>query len=105
MTAVPLPFTCQREAYLPDGVDAYNNPQPRWDDPVDTPCVWWTTETDTFVIVDSVVPVDYRDRFIVDGRHYEITPDTMPADYNHGPFGFSPNRTVVKLRMLDWSHV
>lgn len=106
----PLPFTCQHEAYTPGVVDAYGNTVPGWSAATTRQCVWWTPESgepstpptggervsvDAVLVVDSGVPVDHRDRFILDGRRFEVV--GLPHDYDHGPFGFSPGRRVVEL--------
>lgn len=117
MTPFPLPFTCLREAYT-DGVkDAHGNTVPGWLDPVSVACVWWSPENrdtsmepasgptggdrvimDVILVVDSSVPVDHRDKFTVDQKRFEVV--GLPKDYNHGPFGVSPDRLVVELKWV-----
>ena len=113
----PLPFTCQHEAYTPGVEDDHGNTVPGWLDPVPVACVWWSPNTDTassepasaptggdrvmldlVLVVDSAVSVDHRDRFNVDGRRFEVI--GLPKDFNHGPFGFSPDRLVVELKWV-----
>lgn len=54
---------------------------------------------DLVVVVDRTVSVGPLDRMVVDGREYEV--DGEAADYNHGPFGFSPNRLVVECKRIE----
>lgn len=100
----PLPFTCVHLAYVPDVVDAYGNPVPKWSDGVEVACIWWVEgePSRTMLVVDSSLPVDYRDHFDVGGRRYEIA--DRPTNFEHGPFGFFPNRVSVELVMLDWTN-
>lgn len=116
----PLPFTCQHEGYTgdPDVTDDDGNTVPDWADPVSVPCFRWpgaSTEpgyqyrasgsagsdqvsVDLTLVVDSSVVVDHRDRFTVDGHDFEVV--GLPKDFDHGPFGFSPNRRVVELKWV-----
>lgn len=110
----PLPFTCQHQAYTPGVEDDHGNTIPGWLDPADVKCVWWcpsSTEptqaptggdrviADVVLVVDSAVTVDHRDKFTVAGRKFEVI--GIPKDYNHGPFGFSPDRLVVELKWVS----
>ncbi|MDM2036074.1 hypothetical protein PP334_19380, partial [Mycobacteroides abscessus] len=53
---------------------------------------------DLVLVVDVAVPVDHRDKFTVEGREFEVI--GIPEDYNHGPWGFSPDRLVVALKWV-----
>ena len=107
----PLPFTCQHEPYTAGAEDDHGNIEPQWGSPVARQCCWWcpsSTEpatpptggdrvtADLVLVLDSAVSVDHRDRFTVDGKRFEVV--GIPKDYNHGPFGFSPDRLVVELK-------
>lgn len=109
----PLPFTCQHEAYTPGVEDDHGNTVPGWLPQVEVACFWWdpsSTEpdlpptggdrvvADRVLVVDSVVTVDHRDRFTIEGRKFEVS--GLPKDYNHGPFGFSPDRLVIELKWV-----
>jgi hypothetical protein len=50
------------------------------------------------LVVDVSVPVDHRDRFTVQGQVFEV--NGLARNYDYGPFGFTPNRKVVELRMV-----
>ena len=113
----PLPFTCQHRAYKPGTVNGRGNTKPDWEDPVDVACVWWSPETrvastepasaptggdlatlDLVLVVDSSVSVDQRDTFTIQGREFEVI--GLPKDFNHGSFGFSPDRHVIELKWV-----
>jgi len=109
----PLPFTCLHEPYAPGEQDGHGNTIPEWSEPFEVACMWWPvnssepagppTGSDRVVaeralVVDVSIVVDHRDRFIFDGQRFEVT--GMPANYDCGPFGFTPNRQVVELRMV-----
>lgn len=113
----PLPFTCQHEAYTPGVEDDHGNTVPGWLDPVAVSCVWWSPQTqdastepaspptggdrvtwDLVLVLDSAVAVDHRDQFTVEGKKFEVI--GLPKDFNHGPFGFSPDRLVVELKWV-----
>jgi hypothetical protein len=118
MKPIPLPFTCLHGAYISDSQDDHGNDVPDWADSVSVPCVWWSgsstelgyqfrasssagsdqVSVDVTLVVDSTLAVDHRDRFTVDGHDFEVV--GLPKDYDHGPFGFSPNRRVVELRFV-----
>lgn len=114
VTLFPLPFTCQHERYVKGIKDADGNEIPDWAIPVVVQCVWWPEDSqrqfgdesvsneqasiDLNLVVDSSVVVDQRDRFTVDGRPFEVV--GLPQDYDHGPFGFRPNRKLLKLRWV-----
>ncbi len=117
MSLFPLPWSCQRLAWSAGPEDDYGNVTPTWLAPVSVPCVWWSPETqsassepelaptggdralvDLVLVVAAGQPVDHRDRFIVDGHQFEVF--GLPKDYNHGPFGFSPDRIVIDLRAV-----
>jgi hypothetical protein len=113
LSLFPLPFTCQHEVYTAGVEDAHGNTVPGWLEPVTVACAWWTPSSqepnlpptggdrvvaDMVLIVDSVVAVDHRDRFTVNSRRFEVV--GLPKDYNHGPFGFSPDRLVVELKAV-----
>lgn len=68
---------------------------------------------DLVLVVDSAVSVDHRDKFAIEGlatpvdqggqivlvpKVFEVV--GLPKDYNHGPFGFSPDRLVVELKWV-----
>ena len=121
MVLFPLPFMCQHEHYAAqvdnDGdpvVDDYGNAVMEWATPIPRPCVWWYQESsaqyadesvsneqasvDITLAIDSSAVVDQRDRFTVDGKTFEVV--GLPKDYDHGPFGFAPNRRVVELKWV-----
>lgn len=113
----PLPFKCLREAYTPGVEDDHGNITPGWLDPVAVECIWYSPNTadastepatpptggervtvDLVLVVDSSVPVDHRDRFTIEGRRFDVV--GLPKDFNHGPFGFSPDRHVIELKWV-----
>lgn len=111
---LPLPFTCLHGRWTAGAEDAHGNTVPSWADGVATPCFWWhgtasgeplgsptgsdQVTVNVTLVLDSAVVVDHRDRFTVDGHDFEVV--GLPKDYDHGPFGFSPNRRVVELRWI-----
>lgn len=114
MKAFPLPFTCTHEVYTSVAEDSYGNPIVVWAPPVEVPCFWWPLDTadvatapapnnsvtaDVALVIDAGVAVDHRDKFTVDGTRYDVS--GLPKDYDHGPWGFTPNRRVVELTLVD----
>mgnify|MGYP006278550203 CR=1 FL=1 len=110
---IPLPFTCLHSPYVPGGEDAHGNTIPEWLDPVEVACIWWPVNSseppgpptgservvaELSLVVDVSVGVDHRDRFTVEGQLFEAT--RQPKEYDHGPWGFTPNRQIVELRMV-----
>lgn len=106
---LPLPFTCQHETYTAGEVNAHGNRAPGWSGPVAVSCVWWSPSSsephepagdrvtvDVVLVVDSALVVDHRDRFVIDGRRFDVV--GLPKDYEHGPFGYSPKRRVIELK-------
>lgn len=114
MSEVPLPFTCLHHVYTDSaGEDDYGNDKPGWLPPVVLACFWWSptsTEStgaptggtapsvDTVLVIDSAVSVDHRDKFTVDGVVFEVI--GLPRDFNHGPYGYRPNRHVIELKWM-----
>lgn len=113
MRLTPLPFTSLHLAYTPGEVDGHGNTLPGWAEEVSVASIWWPLNTsepagpptgsdrvvaELALVVDIGVVVDHRDRFIVQGQVFEVT--GLPKEYDHGPFGFTPNRQVVELRMV-----
>lgn len=114
MNLVPLPFTCLHGAYVEGAEDDHGNTIPDWVDSVPVQCFWWhgsasdeplgaptgsdQVTVNVTLVVESALVVDHRDRFTVDGHDFEVV--GLPKDYDHGPFGFSPNRRVVELRWI-----
>jgi hypothetical protein len=114
----PLPFTCLHGAYIAGVTDEHGNTVPGWADPVPVDCVWWSPDStepgyqfrasqnagsdqvsvDLTLVVDSSLVVDHRDRFTVAGHDFEVV--GLPKDYDHGPFGFSPNRRPIELKWM-----
>ncbi len=112
----PLPFSCQHEAYIATTQDEHGNAVPEWAAPVAVACFWWAPtplharlvepaqpptggdllRVDLSLVVDSAVAVNHRDMFAVDGRRFEVI--GLPQDYDHGPFGFVPNRRIIALK-------
>jgi hypothetical protein len=99
--------------YAAGAEDEHGNIEPTWADPVTVACFWWSPSSaepssaptggdrvtaDVVLVVDSAVAVDHRDRFTVDGKRFEVI--GLPADYDHGPFGFAPNRRVIDLKWV-----
>lgn len=110
---VSLPFTCLHGAYVDGAVDDHGNTIPDWADPVAVACFWWSPSSaeplaaptgsdqvsvDITLVVDSALQVDHRDRFTVDGHDFEVI--GLPKDFDHGPFGFAPNRRVIELKWM-----
>lgn len=108
-----LPFICSHEHYQAGATDDHGNTVPEWAAPVVRACLWWPgasdeqaagpagsdqASADLSLAVDVDVAVDHRDRFTVAGRRYEVI--GLPKEWNHGPFGFTPNRQVVELRFV-----
>jgi len=113
MTGFPLPFECSHEHYQAGAQDDHGNTVPTWATPAVRECFWWSGESteasavpsgsdqarvDCTVVLDVSVPVDHRDRFTVDDRKFEVV--GLPKEWDHGPFGFAPNRQVVELRFV-----
>ncbi len=113
MSLFPLPFTCLHLQYTAGEEDNHGNTTPGWLDPVDVACMWWPVSSsepagpptgservvgELALVVDVSVPVDHRDRFTVQGQVFEV--NGLAKNYNFGPFGFTPNRKVVELRMV-----
>lgn len=113
MIPTPLPFTCLHEAYDRGQEDGHGNIREGWLESVTVPCIWWSVSSaepaapptgservvvDLSLVVNSALVVDHRDRFTIQGRRYEVT--GVPAEWDHGPFGFSPNRQVISLRAV-----
>lgn len=111
---LPLPFTCQHEAYKPGAVNGHGNATPDWEDPVPVACAWWdpsSTEplqgptggdsviADRVLVVATDVVIDHRDRFTFGDERFEV--DGLPGDYNHGPFGYAPGRLVIALKRVS----
>lgn len=113
MPEVPLPFTCQHEVYTPGPKDGNGNPKPGWVPAVARDCFWWdpdsteplqrptggnTVIADRVLVLDAAVTVDHRDRFTVGAKKFVV--DGLPKDFNHGPFGYAPNRLIVQLKWV-----
>lgn len=115
MSSFPLPFTALHSSYLddPDTVDDHGNAVVGWADPVPVPCFWWYGDSyepiaapagsdqvsiDINLVVDVELEVDHRDRFTVSGHDFEVV--GLPKEWDHGPFGFSPNRRVIELKWI-----
>ncbi|SHX09657.1 hypothetical protein [Mycobacteroides abscessus] len=113
MTSFPLPFKCEQHAYIPGADNSHGNPDVQWAEPVERDCFWWepdSTETptpptagtralaDRYLAVDAAVAVDHRDKFTVNGQEFTVT--GLAQDFNHGPFGFSPDRLVIELKWV-----
>lgn len=124
----PLPFTCKHEVYRPGEEDVHGNDVPTWLPAVSRACAWWAPSAsepaqsptggdrviaDVVLVLDSAVAVDHRDRFTIAGLTAPVDHDGqivlepkvftvvgLPKDYNHGPFGFSPDRLVVELKAV-----
>lgn len=111
MPPIPLPFTCQHESYVDGARDSHGNVVPDWADAVTVDCFWWLPEStepvspptggdqvaaDLVLVVALSVTVDHRDRFTVHGHRFEVV--GLPKDYDHGPFGYAPNRQVIELK-------
>ena len=109
----PLPFECQHEHYQAGTQDDHGNTAPSWASAVVRECAWWPGDSnegsavasgtdqaraDRTVLLDVAVPVDHRDRFIFNGRRFEVV--GLPKNWDHGPFGFVTNRQVVELRFV-----
>lgn len=114
MTSYPLPFKCQQLAYIAGDQNSHGNPDAQWADGIERDCFWWDPQSqavpapptpgtralaDRCIVLDSTVAVDHRDKFVVNGREFTVT-DGLPEDYNHGPFGFSPDRIIVALKWV-----
>ncbi len=109
----PLPFTCSHEHYQAGVEDDWGNTEPEWAAPVTVPCFWWLPEStepavpdsggvrtavDVVLVVDSELVVDPKDYFTIDGRRFEVI--GLPKDYDHGPFGYQPNRKPIELKWV-----
>lgn len=111
----PLPFTALHGVYTADEMvkDDHGDTVTGWADAVPVPCFWWSgasmeplgtptgseqVSVDLTLVVDSALEVDHRDRFTVDGHVFEVV--GLPKDFDHGPFGFSPNRRVIELKWV-----
>jgi hypothetical protein len=104
----PLTQTIGHAVYAAGAVDSHGNPAASWAAPVD---VWVygygprgdsTEPAGTQVIVGLEVyaprmAVDARDRFVVDGKTYEV--DGEVGDWTKGPFGFTPGLTFALKRV------
>ena len=113
MRVTPLPFSCAHESYSGEEIDGHGNVAPKWLDPVDVSCFWWSDSSEEpdgpptgservveelFLVVDAALVVDHRDKFTVTGRRFAV--NGLPKEYDHGPFGFAPTRQVVALRSV-----
>ena len=113
MRLTPLPFTCLHESYTAGEVDGHGNTLPGFEEPVEVACMWWPVSTEEppgpptgservvaerNLVIDVAVRVDHRDRFIFDGQRFEVA--GIPQVWDFGPFGFTPNRQVIELRMV-----
>ena len=117
----PLPFTCQHHVYTPGVEDDHGNTVPGWLDPVAVACVWWAPSSqepalgptggdrvvaDVVLVVDSAVSVSHLDHFMISevldtsGNPARLEVIGLPKDYNHGPWGFSPDRLVIELKAV-----
>lgn len=111
---IPLPFTCSHQGYIGGAINSHGNPIDSWGSGVVRQCFWWDPASaeastpptagirvtaDRVLVVDASVSVDYRDKFTFDGG-YEFRVQGLPKDYNHGPFGFTPNRLVIELKWV-----
>lgn len=110
---ISLPFTCQHEHYEAGAENDWGNTEPGWADPVDVPCFWQPgqvtensveslggvrTIVDLTLFVESSLVVDPQDRFTVAGRTFEVI--GLPKEYDHGPFGYRPDRQLVELKWV-----
>lgn len=113
MADTPLPFTCHHEVYTAGAKDGNGNPKPGWAPPVPRECFWWDPDStepvqgptggqnviaDRVLVIDAAVAVDHRDRFAMGTTKFTV--DGLPKDYNHGPFGYNPNRIIVALKKV-----
>ena len=109
---IPLPWSAKISRFKAGSTDAFGNPVESWESPVEFACFWWTPSSsepamaghdrvvaDLVVVVAAGFSCGPRDRITVDGRDYGV--DGEPRDYNHGPFGFSPDRLVIECRRVD----
>jgi len=111
---IPLPFTCSHRRYIEGDANSHGNPIESWANGIPRQCFWWDPTSaemptpptagtrvtaDRFLVLDASVSVDYRDKFTFDGGH-EFQVQGLPKDYNHGPFGFKPNRLIIELKWV-----
>lgn len=100
-------------AYVAGAENDHGDDTPDWDAPIAVDCFWWdpssveplqgptggdTVIVDRVMVVDASVSVDQRDRFDFAGAVFQVS--GLPKDFNHGPFGFSPDRIVVELKWV-----
>lgn len=111
--SIPLPWEAGHRKWVAGAVD------PEWGtvteghhaDPVSVDCFWWTPSSDEpaqqghsrvvadlVLVVDSTIQVDSTDLFEIGGKAWEVIGEVK--DYNHGPFGFSPDRLVIECRRV-----
>lgn len=61
---------------------------------------------DVVLVVDSAVSVSHLDHFMISevldtsGNPARLEVIGLPKDYNHGPWGFSPDRLVIELKAV-----
>lgn len=111
----PLPFVCLHEAYDAQNTtrDAHRNVKMVWKAPEERACAWWVPEShetahdpiggqrvavSLVLVLDSSVEVDHRDRFTINGQSFEMLGRSQ--DFDHGPFGLVPGRSVNNLKWV-----
>ena len=110
--SIPLPWEAQILRWQSDALDAFGNPVEGFGPPVAFDCFWWSPSSsepslqghdrvvaDLVVVAAADFVCGHRDRIIVGGREYDVAGE--PKDYNHGPFGFSPDRVVIECKAVS----
>lgn len=102
----PTPWTVEHLSYVGTTDDSHGNQIDTWAAPVTRAVYGWSAPqyvepfipgvqyvgVSLSIYAPSNFTVDDRDRFVVDGKTYEITGET--EDYDHGPFGFDPGMVI-----------
>ena len=110
----PLPFTASHLAHSAGATDDFGNAADSWAAGVDVACFWWSPEVaepalpgHSRIVVDLVIVLDSadaatvksRDRFVIDSLTFEV--DGQAQDFDHGPFGWAPNRRPISLKRVE----
>lgn len=104
----PLAQTVGHCVYVPGAKNSHGNPVDTWLPPVDVQVYGYGAATEStepggtrviegLEVFAPVFPVDSRDRFVVDGKLYDVDGD--PSNWDKGPFGFEPGQSFRLIRV------
>jgi hypothetical protein len=112
----PLTRTIGHKVHQAGATDSHGNPADTWAEPVDVSVYGYGPRTDTRgstgsdepggtqvivgkeVYAPKTLAVSEKDRFVIDGRTYEV--DGELGDWTTGPFGFEPG-IVINLKRAE----